>query len=117
MKRYCVRLKDAHGESANSVVSLDACAIRILDRDTGFAPSDVRHSSIQQQPGIIFCEESGRLATDESIVSALVVDKIIDFGKSIISRVLEAMSSPNKIYDDWVQPTKFATVNSCELTS
>ena len=93
MKSNCVGLKNAHGESANSVVSLDACAICILDADTGLAPSDFSHNNTQQQPKIVFSKKSGRFPTNEGVISALIVNRIIDFGESIVSRVLQDMSS------------------------
>ena len=89
-------LKDTHGESADGVVRLDACTILVLDRDTGITPRDVRHDCVEQKPGIVFGEEGGRFAENESIESARVVHKFILFGESIERLVLRGMSSLEK---------------------
>lgn len=87
-----VGLQNSHGESTDSVVRVNAAAVGIGNCHARRAVGDFGHDSVEKEPRVTWMKKSRSFAMQNGVVTSLVVDEVVDFGKSIIGAILYLVS-------------------------
>ena len=84
-----VGLEDADGKGGDCVISFYAAGVGVVDCDAGVGPGDVGDDGGEEETGVIWSEEFRGFTVEESVVTALVEDKVIRFRETVVRRVLK----------------------------
>ena len=83
-------LEDADGEGGNGVFGFDAGVIGGVYGNAGVAVGDIGHGRGEEEARVVGLEEFRGFAVEEGVVASFVEDEVVDFGETVVCRVLGA---------------------------